>query len=348
CPLGAHRRWYPPPHACAPSEYQAVTRPPSPRSRPPGIGAGTSRTDTTRGPLLVRRPSIGRARAHRPDGSGRTGAARPAETRTAAGIDRRPEVAGRSADVALETGRQARFERAVGDHALLDVGQVPAVDDAVEALGAAHHDAGLAADHHVGGQFPGGLGESGAVEEFDDAVAVGQQQFDDLVVAVDADPPEAGLAQVGAVVLALVVEEPTARLPGQVVAAVVGDHDLLTEAVVAALGIVALALTAPHADHRQQCEHGVVQIRAEPQIRGVLGQRKIRQRRNVAAAGGGGALRGVGDRLVAAARVRGGVAVPGLRTAVPGLGTAVHGFTRVLGRFGTFARETAHDSVNNR
>ena len=62
-----------------------------------------------------------------------------------------------------------------------------------------------------------------------------------------------------------------------------------------------LALAAPHADERQEREHAGVQVRPESQIRGVLGQREIGQRRDVASRRVLCALFGSRYRTVAAA-----------------------------------------------
>ena len=95
------------------------------------------------------------------------------------------------------------------------------------------------------------------------------------------EPPEAGLAQAGLLVVAGLGQPPGPRLPDQVVAAVMGHHDLLAEPVVAA-GAAALALAAPHADERQQRKQRVVEVGAFAQIRGVGGHRQIGEHRDVA------------------------------------------------------------------
>ena len=95
------------------------------------------------------------------------------------------------------------------------------------------------------------------VEEFDIARGMGQQQLDGLgltrVGGVIDEPPETGLAQRGTVVGTGVVEPPLPGFPVQVVAAIVGRDDLLSEAVVA-VGAAPLALTAPHTDEWQERE----------------------------------------------------------------------------------------------
>ena len=80
-----------------------------------------------------------------------------------------------------------RLQRTVGEDALLDVGEVAALDDAVEAPGAADHRPVLAADDDVGRQFPAGLGERLAVVQLDDAGGVREQQFDGLLVDAAGD-----------------------------------------------------------------------------------------------------------------------------------------------------------------
>ena len=105
-------------------------------------------------------------------------------------------------DEARQPGRQMRNQAAVGVDALLDVGQIAALDDAVEPFGAADQHAGLAARQRVGDQFPGRLVERPAVEQFDIAGRMRQQQLDRLrlarVVGVVDEPPEARLAKTAA------------------------------------------------------------------------------------------------------------------------------------------------------
>ncbi len=88
----------------------------------------------------------------------------------------------------------------VGVHPLLDIGEVAALDDPVEALGAAHQNAGLAAGQGIGGQLPGRLVERAAVEQLDVAGGMGEQQLDGLglveIGGVVDESPVAGLAQV--------------------------------------------------------------------------------------------------------------------------------------------------------
>ena len=148
-----------------------------------------------------------------------------------------------------------------------------------------------------------------AVEQFDVAGGMGQQQLDGLDFAgiggVVDEPPESGLTQRRALVLAGLGQPPRSGLPVEVVAAVVGDHDLLAEPVVA-VGAAALALAAPHPDEGQQRQQGVVEVRALAQIRGVGGHRQIVEGRDVAgrgrfrAFGGGrdGAVAGAGSNRV--------------------------------------------------
>ena len=90
----------------------------------------------------------------------------------------------------------------------------------------------------------------------------------DGIVGVVDEPPEAGFPQAGLVVLAGFGQPPGPRLPVQVVAAVVGDDDLLAESVVA-VRRAALALAAPDADQRQQRQQGVVEVGALAQVGGV-------------------------------------------------------------------------------
>jgi hypothetical protein len=60
-----------------------------------------------------------------------------------------------------------RDKATVGVYPLLDVGQIPAVDDPIKALGPADQHAGLAAGKCVGHQFPRRLRAGMAIEEFD-------------------------------------------------------------------------------------------------------------------------------------------------------------------------------------
>ena len=99
------------------------------------------------------------------------------------GDRRRPEVDVALADEPGQPGGQMRHQAAVGVDALLDVGEVAAVDDAVQPLGAADQHAGLAAGQRVGDQLPRRLVERAAVEQFDVAGGVGQQQLDGLGLA---------------------------------------------------------------------------------------------------------------------------------------------------------------------
>ena len=71
---------------------------------------------------------------------------------------------------------------------------------------------------------------------------------DGFVGIVD-EPPEAGLAQRGLVVLAGLGQPPGPGFPDQVVAAVVRDHDLLAEPVVTARS-ASFTLAAPYPDQR--------------------------------------------------------------------------------------------------
>jgi hypothetical protein len=86
-------------------------------------------------------------------------------------------------------------------------------------------------------------------------------------------------------------------VPIQVVAAVVRDHDLLPEPVVA-VGATAFAFSAPHADQRQQCQQGVVQIGTFAQIRGIGWDGQVVEDRNVARRGHLGAFERCGHRTV--------------------------------------------------
>ena len=144
---------------------------------------------------------------------------------------------GASADEPRQPRGQMRHQAAVGVDTFLDVGQIAALDDAVEPFGAADQHPGLAARQRVGGQLPGRLVEGLAVEQLDIAGGVGQQQLDRLgldgIGRVVDEPPEAGLAQTGRLVFAGVGQPPGPGLPVQIVAAVMGDDDLLAEPVVA-------------------------------------------------------------------------------------------------------------------
>ena len=77
-----------------------------------------------------------------------------------------------------------------------------------------------------------------------------------------------------------------------------GDDDLLAEPVVA-VRAAALAFAAPDADERQQRQQRVVKVGALAQVRGVGGQRKVVEDRDVARRGGLGAFRRRGHRPVA-------------------------------------------------
>jgi hypothetical protein len=82
-----------------------------------------------------------------------------------------------------ETGQargEMRGQAAVGVHTFLDIGQVTVLDDPVEPLRAADQDSGLAAGQGVGRQLPTGLVQRGAVEQFDVAGRMRQQQLDGL------------------------------------------------------------------------------------------------------------------------------------------------------------------------
>ena len=141
-----------------------------------------------------------------------------------------------------------------------------------------------------------------AVEQFDVAGGMRQQQLDGLglgrVGGVVDEPPEAGLPQAGRLVVAGLGQPPGPRLPVQVVAAVVGHHDLLAEPVVAA-GSAALALAAPHAHQRQQREQRIVEVGALAQVGGVGGQRQVVEHRDVAGGRRLGPFGRGGDRPVA-------------------------------------------------
>ena len=73
-----------------------------------------------------------------------------------------------------------RHQPAVGVDALLDVGEVAALDDAVEPLGPADQHAGLAARQRVGDQLPRRLVARAAVEQLDVTRGMRQQQLDGL------------------------------------------------------------------------------------------------------------------------------------------------------------------------
>ncbi len=156
-----------------------------------------------------------------------------------------------------------RHQATVGVHAFLDVGQVAAVDDAVEPLGPADQHTGLAAGQGVGHQLPGRLTAWSAVEQFDISGRMRQQQLDGLrlggIVRIVDETPETGLPQAGPVVFAEPVEPPRAGFPVQVVPAVVRHHDLLAEPVVAVRS-AAFALAAPHPDQGQQRQQCIVQV----------------------------------------------------------------------------------------
>lgn len=90
-------------------------------------------------------------------------------------------------------------------------------------------------------------------------------------------------------VFARLVEAPGPGFPVQVVAAVMGDHDLLAEPVVAVVR-AALALAAPNAYQRQQRQQGVIQVGAFPEVRGVRGHRKVVVRGDIPGSGQFGPL----------------------------------------------------------
>ena len=110
------------------------------------------------------------------------------------------------ADEPRQPGRQMRHQAAVGVDAFLDVGQVAALDDAVEPLGPADQHPGLAARQRVGGQLPRRLVQRTAVEQLDVAGGMGEQKLDGLglgrVGGIVDEPPEPGLPQRGLVILA--------------------------------------------------------------------------------------------------------------------------------------------------
>ena len=70
-----------------------------------------------------------------------------------------------------------RDQSAVGVDPFLDIGQIAAVDDAVQALGPADEHTGFAAGQRVGDQFPGRLVAGMSAEQFDVAGGVGEQQL---------------------------------------------------------------------------------------------------------------------------------------------------------------------------
>ena len=102
--------------------------------------------------------------------------------------------------------RKVRHQPAVGVDALLDVGQVAALDDAVEPLGSTDQHAGLAARQRVGDQLPRRLIERTAVEQLDKAIGMREQQLDGLrlrrVRGIVDESPETGLPQARLVVVA--------------------------------------------------------------------------------------------------------------------------------------------------
>ena len=169
-----------------------------------------------------------------------------------------------------------RHQPAVGVHALLDVAQVAALDDAVEPFGATDQHTGSTAGQRVGSQLPRRLVAWTPIEQFDVTGRMSQQQLDrrglGRVVGIGDKPPEAGLAQAGFLIGARVVEAPGAGFPVQVVAAVVGDHNLLAEPVIT-VRAAALAFAAPDPDQRQQRQQRIVQVGAFAQVRGVGGKR---------------------------------------------------------------------------
>ena len=91
-----------------------------------------------------------------------------------------------------------------------------------------------------------------AVEQLDVPRRMGQQQLDGLgfvrISGVGDEPPEAGLTQIGLVVLAVLVQPPGPGLPIQVVTTVVRDDDLLAEPVIA---VLAAALVQVHRARRR-------------------------------------------------------------------------------------------------
>ncbi|SKU18568.1 Uncharacterised protein [Mycobacteroides abscessus subsp. abscessus] len=105
-----------------------------------------------------------------------------------------------------------------------------------------------------------------------------QHQLDSLIlvgiIGVGRKPPESGLTQGQLLELPVAVQPPRARVPSEVVAAVVRDDDLLTEAIVA-VGVSSLTLAAPHPDQRQQREHRRIEVRAFTQVRGIGGDGKV-------------------------------------------------------------------------
>ncbi len=180
-------------------------------------------------------------------------------------------------------------EPAVSIYTFFHVAEVPAFDDAVAgrlAPPTSNPDLLRASASVTSSQDD--LGEGLAVEQLDIAGRMGQQQFDGLrlvtpgrIVGIGHESPEAAFAQAGGVVFARFGQPPGPGVPVQVVTAVVGDDDLLTEPVVA-MGIATFALTAPDADQRQQRQQRVVEFDAVAQVGGVGRHRQVVEDRNVA------------------------------------------------------------------
>ncbi|GGG23047.1 hypothetical protein GCM10007304_41080 [Rhodococcoides trifolii] len=97
------------------------------------------------------------------------------------------------------------------------------------------------------------------------------------------------------------------------------DDDLLPERIVAGLGVVTLAVASPYSDEGDESEHVVIQVGALPQICGVVGRRKIVERRQIAPSGHSRAFFRIGYSLITAGNGR-------------------------KNRFGTLIVRVAHDS----
>ena len=111
------------------------------------------------------------------------------------------------------------------------------------------------------------------------------------------EAPVTGFPQVGSLIVARIGEPPGPGFPVQIVAAVVRDHDLLPEPVVA-VGPAALSFATPDADQGQQRQQGVIQVGAFAQVGGVGGDGQIVEDRDVAGRGQLGAFGGCGHGTI--------------------------------------------------
>ena len=130
------------------------------------------------------------------------------------------------ADHAVQDGRDVRLHRLPDHRALVDVGEVALVDQAVEPLRSGDLLGRGRPGDGVGLDLPGPHVAPRPVVDLDDPGVVRDQDLDRAVLL---GPPEAGLAGGLADDAAVVVEQPGAGLVGQERTAVVRPGDLLAE-----------------------------------------------------------------------------------------------------------------------